>query len=128
MIGSIWAVFKFEWRRAVTVQRIAWWGILVAFPIFISTLIRQVPGTVPREPCSIFLFALLPMLVTMLGTFLWTAPAISAELEQQSWIYLAVRPGGRTAVLLGKYLAAVSWVLPAALFSMTVCVLIAIPL
>ena len=124
-MGNVWAVYKFEWRRALTVPRMAWLFFLFAFPIGITLLIRTVPNDVPREPWSGFLFALLPMLVCMLGTFLWTAPAVSAELERESWIYLAIRPGGRTAVLLGKYLAAVSWTLPAALLSMTICVLIA---
>lgn len=126
-MGNIWAVFRFEWRRALTVPRMAWWCFLVAFPIGISTLVRTVPGDVPREPWSLFLFALLPMLVSVLGMFLWTAPAVSAELERESWIYLAIRPGGRTAVLLGKYLAALCWTLPAALLSMTICVFIASP-
>lgn len=58
----------------------------------------------------------------MLGTFLWTTPAISAELERRSWIYLAIRPNGGTAVLLGKYLAAVSWVIPPALLGLTIAV------
>jgi ABC-type transport system involved in multi-copper enzyme maturation permease subunit len=60
------------------------------------------------------------MLVSMLGTFLWATPAISAELERRSWVYLAVRPNGGTAVLLGKYLAAVSWVLAAAVVGLAI--------
>jgi ABC-type transport system involved in multi-copper enzyme maturation permease subunit len=62
------------------------------------------------------------MLVSMLGTFLWTTPAISAELERRSWVYLAVRPNGGTAVLLGKYLAAVTWVIPPALVGLSIAV------
>jgi ABC-type transport system involved in multi-copper enzyme maturation permease subunit len=129
MIGNVWAVFQFELRRAFTVPRMLWWGVLTAFPVFIvsmiSLVLRQIEEEMPREPWFICLFAMIPMLIGMLGTFLWTAPAVSSELERQSWIYLSVRPGGRAAVLLGKYLAAVAWVLPAALISLTVCVLIA---
>ena len=58
------------------------------------------------------------------GTFLWATPAISAELERRSWVYLAVRPNGGTAVLLGKYLAAVSWVLTAALVGLAIALAI----
>ena len=65
------------------------------------------------------------MLVTMLGTFLWTAPALSAELERKSWVYLAVRPHGASVVFIGKYLAAVTWVLPAALLAVTLALQIA---
>ncbi len=64
------------------------------------------------------------MLVSMLGTFLWATPAISAELERRSWVYLAVRPNGGTAVLLGKYLAAVSWVLTAAFIGLAIALAI----
>jgi ABC-type transport system involved in multi-copper enzyme maturation permease subunit len=109
-------VFRFEWRRALALPRLAWWAALAAFPLFIVVLIRLSPAPHPsREPWAVLFFALVPMLVSMLGAYLWTTPAVSAELERKSWVYLAVRPHGSTALLLGKYLAAVTWVLPAAL-------------
>jgi hypothetical protein len=43
-----------------------------------------------------------------LRTMLRATPAVSVELERRSWVYLAVRPNGSTAVLIGKYLAAVT--------------------
>ncbi|MEO2050089.1 MAG: ABC transporter permease subunit [Pirellulales bacterium] len=135
--GNIGAVFFFEWQRALTPARVVWWFILTLFPIFIITLARLTFNTMPRyehrppgeswpqqEPWLLFLFALIPMLVSMLGSLLWTAPVISSELERQSWTYLAVRPHGKTALLLGKYLAAVTWVLSAALLGLSVCVVI----
>ncbi len=124
-LANAWTVFRFEWRRAMTFAGIAWWLVLAIFPVAMVFAIHLVPGDVPREPWSVFLFVLIPMLVSMLGTFLWTTPAVSAELEQQSWTYLAVRPGGRTALLLGKYLAAVLWVMPAILAGLAGSVLIA---
>ena len=119
-MGNVGAVFLFEWRRSLTVPRMAWWLVLAGFPVFIIGLIRFTvdaasPASrsgvdeVPRELWVGFLFALGPMLVTMLGTMLWVTPALSAELERRSWVYLAVRPHGGRAVLLGKYLAAVTW-------------------
>ena len=75
-----------------------------------------------RGLCAWLLFALVPMLVSMLGTLLWATPAISSELERRSWVYLAVRPNGGTAVLLGKYLAAVTWVIPPALVGISIAV------
>ena len=116
------AVFEFELRRAMTVPRIAWWCVLALFPVVIISLVLIVPEArrdAPREVLQFILFVLLPLLISMLGTFLWTASAISAELEKESWIYLAVRPGGRIAVLLGKYAVAVVWVLPATLVGAT---------
>lgn len=124
MIGSIWAVFEFEWRRALTLSRMAWWGVLAGFPVFLCLLMRSTANArLPYELWAGFLFALVPMLVSMLGMLLWTSPAIAVELERRSWVYLAVRPNGSTAVLLGKYLAAIAWVLPPALIGLTVAVL-----
>ena len=117
------AVFLFEWKRALTIPRMAWWGVLAAFPVFIIGLIRfNADSEIPRELVAGFVFALVPMLVSMLGTLLWTTPAVSAELERRSWVYLAVRPNGSAAVLLGKYLAAVTWVIPPALIGLSIAV------
>ncbi len=124
--GHVLTVFEFELRRALTAPRIAWWCVLAFFPVAITALILMVPNArqnVPVEAWSSFLFALIPMLISMLGTFLWTAPAVSAELERQSWVYIAVRPFGRTSVLLGKYLAAIAWVLPATVVGVSLSVL-----
>jgi ABC-type transport system involved in multi-copper enzyme maturation permease subunit len=51
-----------------------------------------------------------------------TTTAIASELESRSWVYLTVRPHGGTAVLLGKYLAAVTMVIPVALLGLTIAV------
>ncbi len=124
-LGNVWAVFRFEWRRALTVSRLLWLAVLTLFPVFICTLIRLTSHrAIPHDPWAVFLFALVPMVTAMLGTFLWATPAVSAEIERGSWTYVAVRPGGRTALILGKYLAAVTWVLPAAMVALTASSLI----
>jgi ABC-type transport system involved in multi-copper enzyme maturation permease subunit len=121
--GNVAAVFLFEWKRALTLPRMAWWALLAFFPVFITGLIRfTAEETLPREVWAFFLFALVPMLVSMLGTLLWTTPAIATELERRSWVYLTVRPNGCTAVLIGKYLAAVTWVIPMALVGLSIAV------
>lgn len=125
--GNFGAVFFFEWQRALSPARMAWWLVLILFPAFIVALIRVSSTQPPREPWYIFLFALVPMLVSMLGSLLWASPAVSSELELHSWTYLAVRPHGKTALLLGKYLATVTWVLSAALLGLSISVLIARP-
>lgn len=125
-MSKAFAVFLFEWRRALTPARIAWWIVLMLFPAFIVTLIRISPIPPPlREGWAVFLFALVPMLVTMLGSFLWMTPAVSAEIERRSWVYLAVRPKGPSAVVLGKYLTTFTWVLPATIAGLTIAILIA---
>ncbi len=125
-LGNVAAVFAFEWRRALTPGRIAWWLILTAFPVFLVAMIRMTAGSQapPREFWPWFLLIMIPLLVAMLGTLLWTSPAVSAELERKSWVYIAIRPNGRTAMLLGKYLAGVTWVLLAALTGLVVSVVI----
>lgn len=125
---SVATVFWFESRRALTPSRLVWWGVLTLFPSLIVGMIRMaIPEEVPPpgpDFWTVFLFALVPMLVSMLGTFLWATPVVSAELEGKSWVYLAVRPHGTTVVLLGKYLATVAWVLSSAILSLLLAVLI----
>ncbi len=121
-MGNVGAVFRFEWKRAFTPARVMGWGLLALFPTFIVALIRFTAEQPPRELWLGFLFALIPMLVSLLGALLTTTTAVSAELERRSWVYLAVRPHGTTAVLLGKYLAAVSMVIPVALIGLTLAV------
>lgn len=129
MIRSIAVVFLFEWKRALNLSHKAWWFVLAAFPVFIIGLVKfslsqvSIPGEDTwRALNSWMLFALIPLLVSMLGALLWTTPAISAELERRSWVYLAVRPNGSLAVLLGKYLTAVTWVIPPALLGLSIAV------
>ncbi len=123
--ASVPAVVEFELRRAITIPRLIWWCVLAFFPVAIILLLITLPGSrdnAPEEVWQIFLFCLIPMLVSMLGTFMWTSSAISSELEGQSWIYIAVRPGGRMAVVVGKFLVAIAWVLPATLVGVTLSI------
>ena len=119
---SIACVFWFESRRALTPSRLVWWVVLTLFPALIIGMIRMATENSRVSPESdfwiIFLFALVPMLVSMLGTFLWATPVVSSELEGRSWVYLAVRPHGTIAVLMGKYLATVAWVLSSSIVSL----------
>ena len=129
-VGNVGAVFTFEWRRSFTAPRLAWLAALGAFPPAIVVLINiAISNASPRdrqqvEPWTLTLFVLGPMVVSMLGVFLWATPAVSSELEQRSWTYLAVRPNGNRAVLLGKYLVAVTWTLPSALIGITIAVIL----
>ena len=123
--GNVLAVFVFEWRRALTIPRMAWWAVLTLFPVGIVLLIRSTsPADIPDRVWTALLFALVPMLISMLGTFLWTTTAISGELESKSWVYLAIRPNGSTAVLLGKFLAAITWVLSSAILGLSCAVVL----
>lgn len=118
------AVFFFEWRRAMTVPRLAWMVALMAFPPLLLMLIRSTARSEPPvEVAAILVFALSPCVACMMSVFLWATPALSSELEGRSWVYLAVRPHGPLSVLLGKYWVAVSWSIPVGLISATLGVI-----
>jgi ABC-type transport system involved in multi-copper enzyme maturation permease subunit len=128
MLPGIWAVFCFEWRRACTFPRLAWWLLLVLFPLGIAVTLRvNSRTTINADLWTAILFGLVPGVVSMMGVFLWATPAVQAEVEAKSWNYLGVRPHGGVALLLGKYLQAVTWTIPAALLGMTLAVLVAWP-
>jgi len=126
-------VMLFELRRSLTLGRMAMWLVLVAFPVAIVAVVcgvarsQNVHITDPEEyveALGFTLYFLVPEVTCLLGLLLWATPAISTEIEGQTWIYLALRRSGRSMVLIGKYLTAVAWTLSAALVSITVCVLI----
>ena len=126
-MSSLWAVFSYEWRRGLTRGRIGWWLVLSLFPVLIAFMIRWQPqfgrGMRPEEintVWSIVFYLLIPCVCCVLGVFLNAAPAIAAELEQRSWVYLATRPRGILWLLLGKYLVAVLWAVTSAVMSISI--------
>ena len=112
------AVFFFEWRRALTFPRLAWMVALMAFPPVLLMMIQMAARSDPPiEVAAILVYVLSPCVACMMSVFLWATPVLSAELEGRSWVYLAVRPYGPVAVLLGKYLVSISWAVPVGLVS-----------
>ena len=96
----------------------------MVFPPLLLALVRSTaPSDPPVDAAAILVFALSPCVACMMSVFLWATPALAAELEGRSWVYLAVRPHGPMSVLLGKYLVAVSWSIPVGLVSATLGVL-----
>jgi ABC-type transport system involved in multi-copper enzyme maturation permease subunit len=117
-------VIQFELSRSLTAGRIAIWALLVAFPVTLFTILNYANPTGQIEYWGLTLYFLVPEVTCLLGLLLWATPAISTEIEGQTWIYLALRASGRSTVLLGKYLTAIIWTLSAALVSVTLCMLI----
>ncbi|MCA9260749.1 MAG: hypothetical protein KDA61_16160 [Planctomycetales bacterium] len=106
--------------RSLTISRMSWWLALASFPPALLGLVRYLHGVelnVPEWFVPMLVYVLCPGVVAMLGVFLWASPALASELEGRSWVYLAVRPQGGPAVVLGKYLVAVAWSAPAAVLS-----------
>ena len=127
VMRGIATVFRFEWKRSLTFPRMAWWVLLAAFPPLLLGLIRfNVGQPGPDEPLPVprVVFALCPCVVSMLGVFLCATPWISSELEGRSWVYIAVRPRGALEALVGKYLVAVAWTVPAGLIASALGVMI----
>lgn len=125
-IFSVPAVFRFEWKRSITVPRVVWWLVLTLFPALLLGMIRLNVGPPPASdtaPAATVVYVLCPGVVCVMGVLLWATPAIAGELESRSWVYLSVRPHGAMAVLLGKYLVAVSWTIPAGLLASTLALL-----
>lgn len=117
-------VIRFELARSVTPGRMAIWGLLTGFPVLLFTILKFANSMAPIQWWGLTLYFLVPEVVCLLGLLLWATPAVSTEIEGQTWIYLAMRRSGRSSVLIGKYLTAVIWTLSAALVSITVCMLI----
>jgi hypothetical protein len=103
----------------------AWMLSLMAFPPGLLLLVRMAArNDPPDELVAILVFVLSACVASMMSVFLWATPALSSELEGRSWVYLAVRPYGPIAVLIGKYIVSVSWAIPVGVVSATLSVLV----
>ncbi|GIW96207.1 MAG: hypothetical protein KatS3mg110_4248 [Pirellulaceae bacterium] len=114
LLHAVGAIVQFEWRRSRAWKRLLAWFALVAFPV-VNVLVLRAALTRPPDPrLWIFtLFYLITEFTTCMGMLLCVAPAVHLELEYRTWIYVATRPAGRHALLIGKYLWALIWTLSA---------------
>lgn len=106
-LSKIMAVFRNEWRQTFSIGRLIGWLLVTAFPILLIFLVIQT-GVIDRsrsEWWCLWLFYVCEI-ICLLQLLIWAVPWLQSELESLSWTYLSVRPGGKTAVLIGKYLAA----------------------
>ena len=130
-INGTLATFVFEIRRSFSVHRLmVAIGLALFPPVMLNVVARiafvrgsRVAGDVIQnmEFSMIFLVAL----VCLLTLLLWATPNVHSELEGKTWNFLAIRPSGRIACFLGKYLVAVAASFATALISLTGCVLVA---
>jgi len=122
-LRAIWAVFRFEWSRSLSAPRLIFGAALALFPLVIVILVQGQEAHLEREGyAAVALFALVPQIVTILSLLLWVTPIVHAELEGQTWIYLAMRPVGKASAVVGKYLAAVAWTLIVAVVALTAAI------
>jgi ABC-type transport system involved in multi-copper enzyme maturation permease subunit len=126
--GKIKAVFRNEWQQTFTAGGMTGWLLLCLFPVLLTTLVSRV-GRIDPEATEAWTMILFPVceIICLLQLLLWATPWLSSELEAGNWIYLSVRPGGKTAVLLGKYLAAATRTMIGTTIGLLLALLVAKP-
>ncbi|MCP4783110.1 MAG: hypothetical protein GY878_06130 [Fuerstiella sp.] len=133
-MNSLLAIVWFELKRIMTPGRAFWWVVVAAFSVVIMLLMTNYLNFPPQARVeqqnvntlfTIALYYVAPTVSCMLGALLIAAPAVASELEQHSWIYLAVRPNGLFYLILGKYLVAVVWAASATIVGVTGAVAVA---
>jgi ABC-type transport system involved in multi-copper enzyme maturation permease subunit len=118
MLHATNEIIRFEARRTQTVGRLAiWFGLALVPSMLLFTLQAQTPDPLPRDVLAITSFYLVAQIGCMLGLLLWATPVVGAELESQTWIYIALRPHGKIATLFGKYVVASTWTATAGIVS-----------
>lgn len=109
-VGPVLAVAGFQLSRLLSRQRLLLAAIGAVFPAAVMLAVRRTAaGGLDRDLAVTMIYALVPEAVCMLGLLVTMCPAVADELERGTWIHVAVRPGGRRALLLGTFLAAVIW-------------------
>ncbi|MCE9631059.1 MAG: hypothetical protein K8S94_10160 [Planctomycetia bacterium] len=110
LLASAWTVAAFQLRRLLTRPRLGLAAIGAVFPAAVMLAAgRAARGRLDPDLSVAMLYALIPEAVCMLGLLVTMCPAVADELERGTWPHVAVRPGGRRALLLGTWLAAVIW-------------------
>ena len=126
--AKVLAVFRNEWQQTFTAGRMTGWLLICGFPVLLTMLVSQF-GTLGPEKTETWTGILFFVceIICLLQLLLWATPWLYSELEGKTWTYLAVRPGGKSAVLLGKYLAAAIRTMLGTLAALVLSLLIARP-
>jgi ABC-type transport system involved in multi-copper enzyme maturation permease subunit len=126
LLGSTLAVAGFQVGRLISRQRLLLAGLGVIFPAAVMLAVRRTAAEgLDRDLAVTMIYALVPEAVCMLGLLVTMCPVVADELERGTWIHVSVRPGGRRALLLGTYLAAVTWTSIVAILAAFLAVLVA---
>ncbi len=108
MLSSSLAIFRYEFKKSFSLGPTFLWLCVIAFPTLLQLLIDQVGSGIPAEFSGVLLVGTIPGAVCLLTILSTMSPYLNAELEGNTWPYIAVRPFGRTAMMLGKYLVSVT--------------------
>lgn len=125
---KILATFVFEFSRSLTTSRIATSLVLALFAPVMLTMIGwsiKIDGYSNQIPFPLLLIGIFHLLAIFLAVLLWATPVVYSELEGKTWTYLAIRPNGKLASTLGKFLNAVFWATTTAGISLTLsCIVV----
>jgi ABC-type transport system involved in multi-copper enzyme maturation permease subunit len=104
--AALSASFRLAWVRMVRGRKLRLAIAAVLFVVVASVAARYLADVTDpaRAVSSAVRVGFLNMLVFLLP-FLFTAGAIAEEVESRTLSYLMIRPAGRVAIALGKYLA-----------------------
>ncbi len=120
--SNVWTIFEFEFRRTLTWRRSFLSLALATFPAILICLVQFQGAHLERDDRGeLMVFFLVPVVLCVLGLLLSATGVIHTELEEKTWTYLAMRPVGRGAILIGKYLASVAWTIIYAVISLALC-------
>lgn len=120
LLQKVLATARFDFARSFRPSRLAVLFVLVLFPPVI-TAISAVEDGMEFAPA---ILGVTLMMVGVLALLLWATPIVHQELESKTWAYVSVRPEGKIALLLGKYLMSVLWTVATCTISLFMCVAI----
>ncbi|MBA61394.1 MAG: hypothetical protein CMJ76_03420 [Planctomycetaceae bacterium] len=100
-------IYRYELKRSFSFGATLLWLLVIVFPTFLQTLIDQ-GSSLPEEYSGVLLVCMIPGAVCLMTILNTMAPYLNTELEGNTWPYIAVRPHGRTALMAGKYLVAIT--------------------
>jgi ABC-type transport system involved in multi-copper enzyme maturation permease subunit len=122
---SIATIAEFQLRRMLTRSRLLVAAIGILFPSAVLLAVGRTAGfPLDRDLAALLIYALIPEAVCVLALLVTMCPAVADELERGTWIHVAVRPGGRRAMLLGTFAAAVIWTVGVGTLALVPAVLI----
>ncbi len=123
LLHRTWAVVRFEFRKKVLAERLGTaMGLALLATLLLWLIHRSIPDFQKEDFAAIMaLYFFLPTLLCALCLLLWAVPIVHAEVESSHWSFLAVRPYGKGAFLLGKYLTAVFWTIITGWISLGLC-------
>ena len=90
MISSIFSVFRYEFKKSFGIGATSLWIFVIAFPTFLQIMIDQFfDASIPNELSGVLLVGTIPGAVCLLTILSSMAPYLNAELEGNTWPYVA---------------------------------------